>query len=350
MPQRARSYSAHVFSGQDIEVTSGANLGDPLCALEELVLGDVYELYPQAPQLELAVSDASPEGGAGDRFLQAGQAGHAIADGSEVGTPGDPVMLEGRLTFMAPDGSRIEMVLITLPEGPDGPALFVLPLEPIEPRVGYTLLTASADPGEVRLSDITPVAFTRGTQVTLADGTQRAVEDLAVGDKVLTRDHGARPLRWIGRRTVRAVGAYAPVVISKGVLSNEHDLIVSQHQRLFIYRRREERAEGAAEILVKARDMVDDDTVFIRRGGFVEYFNLVFDQHEIIYAEFTPTESLLVNEATLGGLPEEMARDMARRLPDLDHRPHFGTEADRALLARLGTGALKRKTRRDTDS
>ena len=34
-------------------------------------------------------------------------------------------------------------------------------------------------------------------------GAQRPVEELKPGDRVLTRDHGGQPVRWIGTQTVR---------------------------------------------------------------------------------------------------------------------------------------------------
>lgn len=337
----APSYSAQVFSAADLEVTSGANFGDPLMMPEDLCLGDVYGLLQDAEMLDLTIRDSAAKEGE-SRFLFAGSTGHSVAQGAQIGAPGDPLMLRGRLTFMAPDGDRVELLLIGhMPQDSAEAALYFVPLTPIEPKVAYTLLTVSEDPGEVRLSDITPVAFTRGTLITLADGAQRAIEDLRIGDKILTRDHGPQPVRWVGQRTVRAIGPYAPVVISRGTLANESDLIVSQHQRLFIYQRSASRLTGTAEVFVRARDLVDDEAVFIRRGGFVDYFHLVFDDHEIIYAEYIPTESLLVNERNLGRLPEELARDMAAHLPDLSQTQHFGTEADKALLQKLGKDALR---------
>ncbi len=339
----AASYAVKVYSAVDLEVVSGANFGDPLMPLAELCPGDVYELFADAAPQELRIRDGGNTGHHNRRVLPTGQSGHSVADGSELGQAGDALTLEARLTFMGPDGHRLDLLVIGLQApGAEGRSLHVLPMAPIEPKVPYTLLTASADPGDVRLSDITPVAVTRGTFVTMADGCQCPVERLKTGDRVLTRDHGPQPVRWIGARTVRAVGAYAPVVIGRGVLANESDLIVSQNQRIFVYQRGRNRLTETAELLVKARDLVDGENVFLRRGGFVEYFHLIFAAHEIIYAECTPTESLLVNDGALKRLPEDMAQEVRGQLPDTRQRPHFGTEADRALLARIGPAVLHR--------
>lgn len=341
------SYACHVFSAEEFEVVSGANLGDPLMPIDALCPGDVYEFLPAAEALELAIHDGAAARAGSGRFLQPGKTAQTVAEGSEIGRPGDSLRLEGRLTFMRPDGDTVDLLLIALSGAGQGERhLVFLPLAPIEAKQSYSLIKADAEPGEVRLTDITSVAFTRGTMITLGDGRQCPVEDLRPGDKVLTRDHGAQPVRWVGQRTVRAVGPFAPVVISKGTYANESDLIVSQHQRLFLYQRSEHRLTETAELFVKALHLVDDEAVFIRTGGFVDYFHLVFDQHEIIYAECIPTESLLINERTLGALPEDVLREVEARLPGLSHRPHFGTEAEGRLLKKLGPAALAKATNR----
>lgn len=326
------SYRIHVFAAGDMDVVSGANHGDTLGPLDDLCLGDIYQIQPKAIPYELSIIDPVADQTGSNRFLTTGASGHQLGAGSELGSSGDGVRPAGRLTFMASDGGRVELLLIELVGADGAVGLCFLPLEPVEPKVSYTLLEMSEDVGEVRLTDITPVAFTRGTSITLADGTQCQIERLRVGDRVLTRDHGPQPVRWIGNRTVRAIGPYAPVVITKGTLSNESDMIVSQNQRLFIYQRGTNRLSDTAELLIKARDLVDGERVYIRRGGFVEYFHLLFDTHEIIYAECTPTESMLANDRTLGQLPEDLLQEVTDAGVK-EHDPHFGTEADKTLLA-----------------
>lgn len=142
---------------------------------------------------------------------------------------------------------------------------------------------------------------------------------------------------------MRAWGSFAPVVISAGVLGNEGDLVISPHHRVFLYRRGKQRLADTSEILVQAKHLVDDENVWRREGGFVDYYALVFARHEIIYAEGIPVESLMVSEATLSLLPEELSAEISARLPDLAHRPHFGTEASRELLDRIGREQIFRK-------
>lgn len=326
-PAPQAAHLARVFAGADLFVSSGANLGDPLAEAGDLCPGDIYELDSGAVPRRLAL--ARPEGG--------GQ--QVVAPGSDIGEPGDPVALVARLMLMAPDGQMVDLLVLRHGAG----ALYALPLTPIAPRTEYTLLAAEDPPGDLHLSDLICLSFHRGTRIALATGALEAIENLTPGTRVLTRDHGPQPVRWIGRTTLRARGAFAPVVIGRGVMGNEADLIVGPHHRLFLYQRDRLPGVAVAELLVQAQHLVDGESVFRREGGFAEYFSLVFDRHEIIYAEGIPVESLMVNEATVAALPPDLAEAVRAQLPGLSQRQHFGVEPDAALLTALRPGTLRRK-------
>lgn len=300
-----------VILADDLFVAQGANVGDALAAPALVCLGDVYELESGHHALRLVLTP-------GDACL---------AVGSELGTIGDTVTLEARYTLMTPDGDKVELAVLRV-----GNVRCVLPLSPMASRTEYTLLAVDTAPQAARLSDLLNVSFARGTMITLSSGEQRAIENLLPGDRILTRDHGGQPVVWIGRATLRAVGAFAPVVIPKGALGNAGDLIVSQHHRMFLYQRTKTPGLATAEILVQAKHLADGDRIFIREGGYVDYFSLIFAGHEIIYAEGVPAESLMVNEATVNRLPPDLAAEVKARFPGLNQNQHFGTEAGRAAL------------------
>ncbi len=322
------SHTSQVFLANDIFVSVGTNAGDALAGPEIDCPGDIYELEPDAAALRLKVT----------RPMSVGQ---TVAEGSEVGGLGDPVHLEARYTLMGSDGTKTELLVLVV-----GSARLALPLSPMATKTEYTLLAIEPAPPELRLSDLLCVSFVRGTLITLADGVQRAIEALQPGDRVLTRDHGAQALRWIGRATLRAVGAFAPVVIVNGTLGNSGDLIVSQHHRIFLYQRQRRADVPTAELLVQAKHLVDGDRIYIREGGFVDFFSLVFDHHEIIYAEGVPAESLMVTEAIVNRLPPELAEEVRIRFPGLSQNQHFGTEAGRQILEEIGRDQLLNKPSR----
>lgn len=316
-------HACQLFAAEDIFVTIGVNSGDGLALPDEVVPGDIYELDDRAQPLRLVMT--RPAAGADPK----------VAAGSAVGVEGGKVQTAARYTMMSPDGDKVEILLLIVDN-----RLYALPLSPLSAQHDYTLVQIDTAPEETRLSDLMCVSFARGTMITLATGQQKPVEQLKRGDKVLTRDHGPQALRLLGRASVRAHGAFAPVVILAGTLGNSGDLIVSQHHRMFIYQRKRIPGLPTSELLVQAKHLVDDENVFIREGGAVDYFSLVFDHHEIIYAEGIPAESLMVNDATVSRLPPEIASELAASFPGLAQVQHFGTEASRQFLSEVGPGAL----------
>lgn len=330
------AHLARVYRAADLFVTAGANLGDGLAEVQELCPGDVYELDGTARPLRLAL--ARPQTGAPPGRQQ------LVAHGSEVGAAGDPVTLTAQLLLMAPDGQKVVLLLLRHRAAGRSSAstLYVLPLTPIAPRTDYTLLAAEDPPDDLRLSDMICLSFHRGTRIALASGAQLPIEQLEPGTRVLTRDHGPQPVRWIGRTTLRARGSFAPVVISRGTMGNDGDLIVGPHHRLFFYQRDKLPGLPVAELLVQAQHLVDGETVFRREGGFAEYFSLVFDRHEIIYAEGIPVESLMVNESTLDALPAELAEAVRANLPGLSQHQHFGVEPDAEQIDGFRPKALRK--------
>lgn len=315
--------AAQVLLARAIYVITGVNLGDGLEGSDAVCLGDVYALDPAERPRRLVV-------------IKGPTGAQHIGMGSEIGDPGARVGFDVRYTFMTEDGDKVEILLLSLPDG----SRFALPLSPMSSQADYTLLKMEIAPKDVSLSDLLCISFARGTHITLASGAQRAIEDLSPGDLVLTRDHGPQAIAWVGKATLRAVGAFAPVLITAGTLGNAGDLIVSQHHRMFLYQRKRAGGLPTSELLVQAKHLVDGQRVFLREGGFVDFFSLVFDRHEIIYAEGIPAESLMVNDATVQRLPAQLSADVRARFPGLSQNQHFGTEAGRSFLDQVGTATL----------
>ncbi|WP_233587154.1 Hint domain-containing protein [Pseudorhodobacter sp. E13] len=328
LPPNRPGQLCQVFAAEAVFVTVGVNHGEGMAGLEDVCLGDIYELDAGAAPLKLMLERD------GDRQV--------IAPGSEAGAPGAAVRLAARYTMMAPDGDRVELLAL---EVAGAPALFILPLSPIGAQIEYTLLKMEEPQPEERLMDLLCISFARGTMITLGNGKQCPIEALTPGDKVLTRDHGPQALAWVGQVTLRAVGAYAPVIIPAGVMGNAGDLVVSQHHRMFLYQRRKAGGVPQSELLVQAKHLVDGERIFLREGGFVDYFSLVFADHEIIYAEGIPAESLMVSEATLARLPPELADEVKQRFPGLSQNQHFGVEATAQVLEAIGLERAKRSPR-----
>lgn len=134
------------------------------------------------------------------------------------------------------------------------------------------------------------VCFVRGTRIKTAKG-EVAIEDLAVGDRVLTLDNGYQAIRWIGSSRRQAKGDLAPIRIKAGALGNERDLRVSPQHRMLLRGWQAELMFGDTEVLVAAKSLVNDTTILREEGGEVDYFHMLFDRHEIVFAEGAPSES-----------------------------------------------------------
>ncbi len=189
------------------------------------------------------------------------------------------------------------------------------------------------------------VCFAEGTRIETPDGPRR-VETLTEGDLVVTRDHGAQPLRWTGSRRVPALGPLAPIVIPAGRLDNDRDLVVSPQHRLLIGDWRAELLFGQTEVLVRASDLVDGDGIHRRPGGHVTYHHLLFDAHEIVYAEGCPAESLHPGPMTRSALCEEQRAEIEAIFPEIGARFEGFGPAARRSLKRHEAACLHRPTRR----
>lgn len=307
-----------VFRTAQVTVRAGVNHRDPLAEPEDVCIGDRYTLEEQAQALRLILRrDAMPQ---------------TVAPGSPLGEAGEEIRLLARYTMLTDEGDKVDLLLLHLENSAED---LVLPLSPIGPRIDYTLIETESDPQVERLADLLCISFAQGTRIALDDGRLCPVEDLQPGMQVLTRDHGPQPLRWLGKATMRAVGSVAPVVITGGTIGNEADLIVSQHHRIFLYRRQPPNGVNTSELLIQAKHLIDNDRIYLREGGFVDYYSLIFDRHEVIYAEGVPAESLLVTENTLSRLPPDMAEEVATLFPGLSQSQHFGTETGREILDSL---------------
>ena len=321
------AYRLPVYPAASFLVTEGANLGDTLSFADELMLDDVYGLAPGASSIPLAIEPQD-------------KSTFSVALSSENGRPGAILHLDCMLTLMTPDGTTTEALVLVEPDE-DGTVaeVYLLPFAQLAPRMPYALVGIDTRPAPDQLAQMACARFTRGTRITLATGEQRPIEQLSVGDKILTRDDGPQPIRWIGMTTVRANGDFAPICILEGTLNNTADLLVSPDHRLFIYQRQDHLGAGRSELMVKARHLVNDNTVLVEDGGFVDYFQLLFDEHQIIYAEGISAESMLINTRTESSVPA----DIAAELKICDDRAARDIEVQEQLLKRPDAAELLRR-------
>lgn len=272
-------------------------------------------------------------GGLGDDTIYAGAGDDTIYAGSGdtiYGGDGDdtiiidPSQLEGNPDPLNPD----TITIIGNESGEDGGG-DVLDMNGLmvpgsvvrdagDPESGYATLT---DGTIIRFENIeTLICFGRGTRIETPYGP-RKIETLKAGDLVLTRDHGPQPLRWIGSRGVQATGDFAPIEIKAGALGNTSDLIVSPQHRMLLEGWRAEMLFGADEVFAAAKHLINDSTIKRRAGGFVEYFHMMFDAHEVVFAEGAASESFHPSDLSLTGVADEARDELFKLFPELRTMP-----------------------------
>ncbi|MEZ5778405.1 MAG: Hint domain-containing protein [Paracoccaceae bacterium] len=177
--------------------------------------------------------------------------------------------------------------------------------------------------------------FTRGTMIETPSG-EVAIEALRAGDNVKTLDHGAQTIRWIGSRTVAAIGRLAPVLIPAGAFGNRRALKVSPQHRMLFSGWRTQLLFGEADVLIPAKFLVDGKTIREVPGGEVEYFHILFDRHEVIFAEGAATESFHPGAQAFGALDAAARAEVISVFPELADAgiAGYGPTARRTLRAR----------------
>ena len=168
------------------------------------------------------------------------------------------------------------------------------------------------------------VCFTAGTHVRTPNG-EVDIATLKEGDLVCTLDNGPQPIAWVGSRTVCAAELsefpnLLPVCISKGALGADRDMFVSRQHGMLM----------PGGHLARAVHLVDElPRVRIAKGKkSVTYIHLMFNAHQIIFAEGTLSESFFPGPQALKMLaPSELLRL-------LSHFPAFGyiDSLDTAIL------------------
>ena len=146
------------------------------------------------------------------------------------------------------------------------------------------------------------------------------IETLRIGDKVATFDNGLQKIKWIGKREVEATGQDAPIVFEPGALGNYRRLTVSPQHRMVMNDWRTEMYFGAPEVLVAAVHLVNGTTIRQQPTPKITYFHMVFDQHEIIFAEGIRTESLHLGSEALGRLDAKTRAELLALFPDAAYR------------------------------
>ena len=194
---------------------------------------------------------------------------------------------------------------------------------PTAPRdATYTIQFNQPNPGTASFAAVSSgasgaICFGPGAMIRTPSGLH-PVEVLRPGDLVETADHGARPIRWVGRSRVDARGQHAPIEVHAGTsLSEGGALLVSPNHRLWACNPRLALCFGDSEALVAAKHMRGRPGYLCRPRRAIVYFHLMFDQHELIWANGCLSESFYVSDQSLGAMSPAQRAEFAVLFPAL---------------------------------
>ena len=182
--------------------------------------------------------------------------------------------------------------------------------------------------------------FLAGTLIATPEG-ERPVEDLAIGELVLTISGETRPVRWIGRQRVMRMFANPlanfPIRIAAGALDEDvpvRDLFVSPDHALLV--------DG---VLAQAGALVNGTSIVRveRPEEHFTYFHIELEDHALVLAEGVPAETFVSNvtRRRFDNYAEfEALYGTGSTVPELDlPRVKSARQLPAAISARLATRA-----------
>jgi hypothetical protein len=136
-------------------------------------------------------------------------------------------------------------------------------------------------------SPIDTACYARGTMIR-TDRGEVSIEELSVGDRVVTHSGRHKPIKWIGRGQALSTGgrrhAATPVIVRKAAIADNvplRDLRITKGHALFI--------DGVlipVEELINHRSILWDD-----RSQEVQVYHIELEAHDVLIANGAPAES-----------------------------------------------------------
>ena len=309
------------------------------------------DLIDDAVVTPIEAGNDTIQGGEGDDTIF-GQGGNDSLDGGEgddqiEGGDGQDTITSGGGDDRAEGGQGSDLFNFTSGgdhtivggEDADGTDVDVLNLSGLD-RSQYTLTKTGPESGTIEFRDAdgnvtgtttyseieeVVICFTPGTTIATRRG-EIPVQQIKVGDLVVTRDNGLQPVRWVGRRNLgrdnllRTPG-FNPVRIKAGAFGEgvpQRDMMVSPNHRMLVASETAEVMFSEREVLVAAKHLVGLDGVDTVTPDKVSYIHMLFDNHEVVFADGTWAESFQPGAHSMAGIQSEQRSEILSLFPELD--------------------------------
>jgi len=183
--------------------------------------------------------------------------------------------------------------------------------------------------GEMEFTEIENIVvvpcFTPGSMITTMRG-EVPVQDLNIGDRVITRDNGAQEIRWLGTKKLSVLELrdsehLRPVRIRAGALGRglpERDMLVSPNHRVLVTRPEVSLYFSEPEVLVPAKHLVNqtEGVTQVAANG-IDYVHFMFDNHEVVLSDGSWTESFQPGDMALKGVGFDQQKEIFELFPEL---------------------------------
>ena len=181
--------------------------------------------------------------------------------------------------------------------------------------------------GTMKFENIETVVpcFTPGTLIMTPSG-ERPVEELEVGDRVITRDNGVQKICWVGDKMIGAQSLrdnpkLQPVVVRKDVFGEglpNHDLVLSPSHKLWLESEVASLYLGEREVLVATKHMVNGRSVHHIAAPEVRYIHFMFERHELVLSNRIWTESFQPGDMSLSAIDADQRAEIFAIFPELE--------------------------------
>lgn len=248
-------------------------------------------------------------------------------DGVSYGT-GQVVTPTYTIVFNGSDGNSYTLTSFNFSPNTNNEIPDAVFWEDAIPPAGTVLtVTSEINPtgGNARDYNTFVTCFCAGTLIETQKGP-KPVESLSPKDRIATQSGAFVPvLRVYSRRiTLAELTAHPnlrPVVIRQGAMGQgvpHRDLRVSRQHRLAVTSPICKRMFGTDQALVAAIRMTKLSGIYVEdQTADIVYYHVMLENHEVIYAEGAPAESLYLGKAALQSLPKAALEEIPAIFPDL---------------------------------
>ncbi len=276
--------------------------------------------------LDGGIDDDSIEGGEGADTIIGGEGEDNLSGGLGndlfLGGNGGDVVVGGEDPDLDGDGQSDDVDVLDL----TGSNVDRIEYVPGDPEAGTVYFTDGSTMTFSEIENVIP-CFTPGTTIATPRG-ERLVEELQVGDKIITRDNGIQEIAWLGHKAMSGKQLAAnphlkPILIKAGSLGQglpERDMLVSPNHRVLVASEKTQLYFEEREVLAAAKHMTGADGIHAVNVMQTTYVHFMFERHEVVLSNGAWTESFQPGDYSLKGIGNSQRNEIFELFPELSTR------------------------------